>query len=168
VPLGRLGPVGVQLPHLRLALPAILVSSTSPVVSDVSRSRTVNITAGTIFSHSFHIHGVQFKILARNGSASAVGSHEQGWKARSPEDPVREPDVGMSPPGQGRELLVKGQVLDRQVAARAHGREERRQEFCEEAEHRAGGIQTPGRIVNHSSADAGLATGRRRRGPWPR
>ncbi len=97
------------------ALPATLVSSTYPSVGDVSRSRTVNITAdgpgapftfdglgfdmdridqfvtagateswtitaGTIFSHSFHIHGVQFKILARNGSASAVGSHEQGWK----------------------------------------------------------------------------------------
>ena len=80
------------------ALPATLVSSTYPGVGDVSRSRTVNITAagpgtpftfdglgfdmnridqsvtagateswtitaGTIFSHSFHIHGVQFRIL---------------------------------------------------------------------------------------------------------
>jgi bilirubin oxidase len=38
------------------------------------------VSAGTIFSHSFHIHGVQFKIVARNGQASEVKSYEQGWK----------------------------------------------------------------------------------------
>lgn len=38
------------------------------------------INAGGIFSHSFHIHGVQFKLVARNGSAAAVKSYEQGWK----------------------------------------------------------------------------------------
>jgi hypothetical protein len=35
---------------------------------------------GNIFSHSFHIHGVQFKIVARNGSASNIKNYEQGWK----------------------------------------------------------------------------------------
>lgn len=38
------------------------------------------INAGGIFSHSFHIHGVQFKIVARNGNAGAVKDYEQGWK----------------------------------------------------------------------------------------
>ncbi len=38
------------------------------------------ISAGSIFSHSFHIHGVQFKIVGRNGKASEVKSYEQGWK----------------------------------------------------------------------------------------
>lgn len=38
------------------------------------------INAGGIFSHSFHIHGVQFKLVARNGSASQVKDYEQGWK----------------------------------------------------------------------------------------
>ena len=51
----------------------------------------------------------------------------------------------MSPPGQGGELLVKGQILDHQVAARAHGREERRQEGYEEAEHRAWENPGPGK-----------------------
>lgn len=38
------------------------------------------INAGGIFSHSFHIHGVQFRIVARNGSAAQVKPYEQGWK----------------------------------------------------------------------------------------
>ena len=38
------------------------------------------ITNNNIFGHAFHIHDVQFKIVARNGSASAVGTHEAGWK----------------------------------------------------------------------------------------
>jgi bilirubin oxidase len=38
------------------------------------------ITNNNVFGHTFHIHDVQFKIVARNGSASAVGSHESGWK----------------------------------------------------------------------------------------
>ena len=33
-----------------------------------------------IFGHSFHIHDVQFKIVDRNGSATAVGAYESGWK----------------------------------------------------------------------------------------
>jgi len=38
--------------------------------------------------------------------------------------------------------LAEGQVLDHQAASRAHGREERRQDGYEEAEHRAG--ENPG------------------------
>ncbi len=38
------------------------------------------VTNNAIFGHSFHIHDVEFKIVARNGSASAVGIHESGWK----------------------------------------------------------------------------------------
>ena len=38
------------------------------------------VSAGGVFSHSFHIHGVQFKIVARNGSASQIKAYEQGWK----------------------------------------------------------------------------------------
>ncbi len=38
------------------------------------------ITNSNVFGHTFHIHDVEFKIVARNGSASAVGAHESGWK----------------------------------------------------------------------------------------
>lgn len=38
------------------------------------------VDGGNIFGHSFHIHGVQFKIVSRNGSASAVKAYEVGWK----------------------------------------------------------------------------------------
>lgn len=38
------------------------------------------VNGGNIFGHSFHIHGVQFKIVSRNGSAAAVKNYEQGWK----------------------------------------------------------------------------------------
>ena len=38
------------------------------------------VNGGNIFGHSFHIHGVQFKIVARNGSSSAVKAYESGWK----------------------------------------------------------------------------------------
>lgn len=38
------------------------------------------ITNNQGFSHTFHIHDVEFKIVARNGSATAVGAHESGWK----------------------------------------------------------------------------------------
>jgi blue copper oxidase len=38
------------------------------------------VNAGMIFSHSFHIHGIQFKLVARNGKTSAVREYEQGWK----------------------------------------------------------------------------------------
>ena len=38
------------------------------------------ITNSNVFGHTFHIHDVEFKIVARNGSAAAVGAHESGWK----------------------------------------------------------------------------------------
>lgn len=38
------------------------------------------VTNNNVFGHTFHIHDVEFKIVARNGSASAVGAHESGWK----------------------------------------------------------------------------------------
>jgi len=48
------------------------------VSSGTTESWTVS--GGNIFGHSFHIHGVQFKITARNGSSSAVKAYESGWK----------------------------------------------------------------------------------------
>ena len=38
------------------------------------------ITNNNIFGHTFHIHDVEFKIVARNGLSTSVGSHESGWK----------------------------------------------------------------------------------------
>lgn len=38
------------------------------------------VTGGNIFGHSFHIHGVQFKIVSRNGNPNAVKAYESGWK----------------------------------------------------------------------------------------
>lgn len=38
------------------------------------------ITNSNVFGHTFHIHDVQFNLIARNGNASAVGQHELGWK----------------------------------------------------------------------------------------
>ena len=96
-------------------VPASLANSIFPLAADVTRSRTLTITAsgpgvpftfngvgfdmntinqtvalgsteswtvngGNIFGHSFHIHGVQFSMVARNGSAGAVRACEQGWK----------------------------------------------------------------------------------------
>ncbi len=48
------------------------------VRTGATESWTVN--AGNIFSHSFHIHGVQFKLVARNGSAANIQNYEKGWK----------------------------------------------------------------------------------------
>ena len=38
------------------------------------------VTNNNIFGHSFHIHDIEFKIVARNGVATGVGTHESGWK----------------------------------------------------------------------------------------
>lgn len=38
------------------------------------------ITNNNVFGHTFHIHDVEFKIVARNGLSASVGSHESGWK----------------------------------------------------------------------------------------
>jgi bilirubin oxidase len=38
------------------------------------------VGAGAVFSHSFHIHGVQFRIASRNGDEGEVKPWERGWK----------------------------------------------------------------------------------------
>jgi bilirubin oxidase len=38
------------------------------------------ITNNNVFGHTFHIHDVEFKIVARNGVSTAVGDYESGWK----------------------------------------------------------------------------------------
>lgn len=48
------------------------------VTLGATESWTVN--GGNIFGHSFHIHGVQFKIVVRNGRGSDVKAYEIGWK----------------------------------------------------------------------------------------
>ena len=56
------------------------------VLNTINKTVNVNtieewtIVNSNIFSHAFHIHDVQFKIVARNGNASAVGNYESGWK----------------------------------------------------------------------------------------
>ena len=44
-------------------------------LNDIEKWTIVN---NNIFGHSFHVHDVQFKIIAR--SSGAVGEHESGWK----------------------------------------------------------------------------------------
>lgn len=38
------------------------------------------ITNNNVFGHAFHIHDVQFKIVARNNNANLVKNYESGWK----------------------------------------------------------------------------------------
>ncbi len=38
------------------------------------------VTNNQVFGHAFHIHDVQFKIVARNGLSNAVSAAESGWK----------------------------------------------------------------------------------------
>ncbi len=38
------------------------------------------ITNNNVFGHSFHIHDVQFKIVARNNNPALVKNYESGWK----------------------------------------------------------------------------------------
>jgi bilirubin oxidase len=60
--------------------------NTSFVLNTINKTVQLNaieqwtVTNNQVFGHTFHIHDVQFKIVARNGSAAAVGSHESGWK----------------------------------------------------------------------------------------
>jgi bilirubin oxidase len=105
--------VGASTTSAITALPSKLASNTYWTNSDVTNSRTINITGGqagaaftfdnntygfttinqtinlnaiekwtivnnNIFGHSFHVHDVQFKIIAR--SSGVVGEHESGWK----------------------------------------------------------------------------------------
>ena len=39
-----------------------------------------NVGSGDVISHSFHIHGVQVRLVARNGDPGKVNAWEQGWK----------------------------------------------------------------------------------------
>ena len=45
---------------------------------DAVEKWTIANTSG--FSHSFHVHDVQFKMVSRVGGSGAVASYEQGWK----------------------------------------------------------------------------------------
>jgi bilirubin oxidase len=60
--------------------------NTSFVLNTINKTVQLNaieqwtVTNNQVFGHTFHIHDVQFKIVARNGSAAAIGSHESGWK----------------------------------------------------------------------------------------
>ncbi|MBU6341778.1 MAG: multicopper oxidase domain-containing protein [Bacteroidetes bacterium] len=45
---------------------------------DVNTTEKWTVTNTNIFSHAFHIHDVQFKIISR--STGAVGQYESGWK----------------------------------------------------------------------------------------
>ena len=38
------------------------------------------VTNNAIFGHSFHVHDIEFKIVARNGSTTGIGNYESGWK----------------------------------------------------------------------------------------
>jgi hypothetical protein len=56
------------------------------VFSNINKTVNINnieqwtITNNNVFGHAFHIHDVEFKIVARNGSAANVGAFESGWK----------------------------------------------------------------------------------------
>ncbi len=60
--------------------------NTSFVLATINKTVNLNdiekwtVTNSNVFGHSFHIHDIEFKIVARNGSATAVGTHESGWK----------------------------------------------------------------------------------------
>ena len=106
-----------------------------------------------------------------DAEAGAVPAHDRVWPddgealgpaapeaaQQDPEDPIGGPDVGVSSGGQGDELLAEGQVLDHEVASRAHGRAERRQEGHEEAKHRAG--ENPGPWPNRQWFQHGRDSG---------
>lgn len=38
------------------------------------------VTNNNVFGHTFHIHDVEFKIVARNGVSTGVADYESGWK----------------------------------------------------------------------------------------
>jgi bilirubin oxidase len=52
----------------------------SPKVVNLNDVEKWTVTNNNVFGHSFHLHDVEFKIVARNGSSTAVGTHESGWK----------------------------------------------------------------------------------------
>lgn len=52
----------------------------TPKVVNLNDVEKWTVTNNDVFGHSFHLHDVEFKIVARNGSATTVGTHESGWK----------------------------------------------------------------------------------------
>lgn len=52
----------------------------APKVVNLNDIEKWTVTNNAVFGHSFHLHDVEFKIVARNGVATAVGTHESGWK----------------------------------------------------------------------------------------
>lgn len=38
------------------------------------------VTNNAVFGHSFHVHDIEFKIVARNGVTTGIGNYESGWK----------------------------------------------------------------------------------------
>ncbi len=60
--------------------------NTAFVLNNINKTVKLNaiekwtVTNNNIFGHSFHIHDIAFKIVDRNGSASAVNAYESGWK----------------------------------------------------------------------------------------
>ena len=60
------------------AIPFDLNVINQNVVLNTTEQWTITNNQG--FGHSFHLHDVEFKIVARNGVASQVGIHESGWK----------------------------------------------------------------------------------------
>ncbi len=52
----------------------------TPKVVNLNDIEKWTVTNNNVFGHSFHLHDVEFKIVARNGVATNVGSHESGWK----------------------------------------------------------------------------------------
>lgn len=52
----------------------------TPKVVNLNAIEKWTVTNNNVFGHSFHLHDVEFKIVARNGNATTVGTHESGWK----------------------------------------------------------------------------------------
>lgn len=52
----------------------------TPKVVNLNDIEKWTVTNNNVFGHSFHLHDVEFKIVARNGVSTNVGSHESGWK----------------------------------------------------------------------------------------
>jgi len=73
-------------PGSGVGLAEFAFDNTAFALNNINKSVNINtieewtIINSNIFSHAFHIHDVQFKIVARNGNANAVGNYESGWK----------------------------------------------------------------------------------------
>jgi len=65
---------------------AFSLDNTPFVLNTINKTVNLNdiekwtVTNNAIFGHSFHVHDIEFKVVARNGVATNVGAHESGWK----------------------------------------------------------------------------------------